>query len=433
VFLWRGGTSIPELYERAALARDLSLFASAPRAFRPLATSAPKSEKLGEPSAAEWIDGEVEAGDSLGGILRREGLDASRADALIRALGTAMDLRQIRPGQSYRLHLDGAGEVDVFEFQLSRAQQVIAHARGEGFFVEPVKATVEVRIQKVGGTIESSLFAAMIDCGEDPSLVSFFVDVFAYDLNFYIDQHEGDTFRMLVEKEYVKGEFVRYGRVLAAEYSGKAGTFRAFYWQIPGEARGRYFDQAGRSVEKTFLKTPLKYSRVSSHYNPSRMHPILHEQRGHWGVDYAAPAGTPVWAAASGKIAFRGERGGAGNVITIEHENGYSTTYMHLASFSKGQKVGQYVRPKDVIGYVGSTGLATGPHLHFGVKKNGHYIDPLQMRMTRGPGVPAAHRPAFAAHVTGEVATLLHVPVARAGVAAVIPMMPLPPPVLVAD
>jgi murein DD-endopeptidase MepM/ murein hydrolase activator NlpD len=254
--------------------------------------------------------------------------------------------------------------------------------------------------------------------------------VFAYDLNFYIDQHEGDTFRMLVEKEYVNGEFMRYGRVLAAEYSGKAGTFRAFYWKVPGEREGRYFDQEGRSVERNFLKTPLKYARVSSRFNPSRMHPILHVQRGHWGVDYAAPTGTPVWAAASGKIVFRGERGGAGNAIVIEHDNGYTTTYMHLSGFAAGQRVGQRVHPKDVIGYVGDSGLATGSHLHFAVQLNGKYIDPLKMKMTREVGVPAAYQHAFMAHVTGEVATLFHVPAAR--VAGVMPgfMMPVPPPVL---
>ncbi len=429
VFLWRGGTSIPELYERAALARDVSLFPGArPAASLPLVTlpaspvAVPEKEDKQDPGS--WSDGEVQAGDSMGGILRREGLDATRADALIRALGPAMDLRQIRPGQSYRLHTNGAGNLDAFEFQLSPSQRVIARAVGDSFAVVPVPEAKELRLQAVGGTIESSLFSAMTDQGEDASLVSFFVDVFAYDLNFYIDQHEGDTFRMVVEKEYVKGEFVRYGRVLAAEYSGKAGTFRAFFWKVPGEARGRYFDQEGRSVERTFLKTPLKFSRVSSGFNPSRMHPILHEARGHWGVDYAAPAGTPVAAAASGKIVFRGERGGAGNAIVIEHDNGYTTTYMHLESFARGQKVGQYVHPKDVIGYVGMTGLATGPHLHFGVQQNGKYIDPLKMKMSRGAGIPAAHRAAFLAHVAGKLASLVAVPVTHEAGVATAPSSP---------
>jgi murein DD-endopeptidase MepM/ murein hydrolase activator NlpD len=237
--------------------------------------------------------------------------------------------------------------------------------------------------------------------------------VFAYDLNFYIDTHAGDRFRMIVEKEYLNGEFLRYGRVLAAEYSGKAGTYRAFHWKPPGKKEGRYFNEKGQSVERTFLKTPLKYSRISSGFNPRRMHPILHVRRGHFGVDYAAPTGTPIWAAAAGKIVFRGRKGGAGNCVIIKHDNGFQSTYMHLSKFRKGQAVGKRVRPKDVIGYVGMTGLATGPHLHFSVKQGGKYVDPLKMKMSRSVGVAKADRSAFEQYIGGWVTRLAKVSVDR--------------------
>src|SRR5687767_14049891 len=151
---------------------------------------------------------------------------------------------------------------------------------------------------------------------------------------------------MIEEKEFIGTELLPYGMVLAAEYRGVAGTFHAFHWQPPGEAKGRYFDEQGRSIERTFLKSPLKYARVSSRFNPRRMHPILHVRRGHFGVDYAAPTGTPIWAAASGVITFRGRKGGAGNCVMIKHDNGYQTIYMHLSKFRKGQDAGKRVRQK---------------------------------------------------------------------------------------
>jgi murein DD-endopeptidase MepM/ murein hydrolase activator NlpD len=270
------------------------------------------------------------------------------------------------------------------------------------------RSDAEISVEEVanGGTIESSQWAAGKATGEDAALVAFMVDVFAYDLDFYVDTHQGDTFRMIVEKEYVGPELLRYGRVLAAEYRGKAGTFRAFHWQPPGEPEGRYFDEQGRSIEKTFLKTPLKFSRVSSRFNPRRMHPILHVRRGHFGVDYAAPTGTPIWAAAPGKIVFRGRRGGAGNCVILAHDNGYQTTYMHMSRFQRGQSVGRRVRAKEVIGYVGMTGLASGPHLHFSVKIRGKYVDPQKIKMTRGAPVAKAQREEFERHIASNVARL---------------------------
>ncbi|HLU68991.1 MAG TPA: peptidoglycan DD-metalloendopeptidase family protein [Kofleriaceae bacterium] len=422
VFLWRGGTSIPDVMEQAAVAGEGggplpavgdSAEHDIPEPGDRSEPPGPGDERGGEPDEpGRWVEGSVQSGDSLGAILQREGLTAPEANQLIRALAEHMDMRSIKVGQPYRMHFDDAGRLTEFEFHLSRTLKVRA-VRGASGELTAEKIQAETRLEEVeiGGTIEGSLYMTMKRAGEDTSLVPFFVDVFAYDLNFYIDTHPGDTYRIIVEKEYLNGEFLRYGRVLAAEYSGKAGTYRAFWWQPPGASEGKYFDEKGRSVERTFLKTPLKYARISSRFNPRRMHPILHVRRGHYGVDYAAPSGTPVWAAAAGKIVFRGRRGGAGNCVIVKHDNGYQTTYMHLSKFRKGQKVGQRVRPKDVIGYVGMTGLATGPHLHFSVKANGRYVDPLKMKMSRGAGVAKKDRAAFEQHIGGWVTRLAAVPV----------------------
>lgn len=408
VFLWRGGTSIPDVMEKAAVAGE-SAEKTEPQKKPPLPASA--EESPGPQAEGRSVAGKVQEGDSLGRILRREGLPAPQADAVIRALNGHLDFRAIRVGQKYRLRFDAGGELEYFEFEVSRENVVRAERGVDGKLVgKKLEVETEVRTETIGGKIEGSLFMSMKRSGEDTSLVPFFVDVFAYDLNFYIDTHPGDTYRLIVEEHYLDGAFLRYGRVLAAEYSGRAGTYRAFLWRQPGDDRDKYYDEKGRSIEKTFLKTPLKFARISSKFNPRRMHPVLHVRRGHWGVDYAAPRGTPIWAAAPGRITFRGRRGGAGNCVIIRHDNGLRSLYMHMSRFKKGQRVGTRVRAKDVIGYVGSTGLATGPHLHFGVKKNGHYIDPLKMKMTRGKGVAKKHRQLFQSDTRKLVADLSAIP-----------------------
>lgn len=397
VFLWRGGTSIPEVRQAAMAAENSAVAPGKEPAASVLAAAAAVPE--GDEAADEqgrWIDGEVGKGDSLGRILNRQGFDAQQTAEVIRALNPHMDFRAIRAGQTYRLHVRDDGTLDEFEFDLSKVEKARAVREADGTLKgSSEKAETEIRVDAVGGTIHSSLYGAIKHAGEGTKLVSFMVDVFAYDLDFYNDQHPGDQFRMLVEKEYLHGDLLRYRHVQAAEYSGKAGTFRAFYWKShDGKVHG-YFDEKGQNIAKTFLKTPLKYARVSSRFDRHRMHPILHRVRAHLGVDYAAATGTPVWAAADGRIVARGPAGGAGNRITIDHGNGLQTVYMHLSRFRKGQHVGSHVRQKTVIGYVGATGLATGAHLHFSVKKNGHYVDPMKMKMARRAGIPRAYRGAF--------------------------------------
>jgi murein DD-endopeptidase MepM/ murein hydrolase activator NlpD len=414
VFLWRGGTSIPDVMEQAAVAGDQSGGGLSkgdpeePREGERGEPPRPADESAGSPDeAGRWVEGEVAPGDSLIKILRREGLTVQEADEVIRALGDVEAIKTIREGQTYRIRFDDAGKLMEFVFQVSQTTQVRAMRAADGTLTgDSTEASTKLEEVEIGGTIDSSLYASIKSSGEQTQLVAFFVDVFAYDLNFYVDTHAGDRYRMIVEKELLNGQFLRYGKVLAAEYSGQAGTFRAFHWKPPKAKEGRYFDEKGRAVEKTFLKTPLKYARVSSRFNPRRMHPVLHRRRGHFGVDYAAPTGTPIWAAASGLITFRGRKGGAGNCVMIKHDNGYATTYMHMSKFRKGQAVGRRVRQKDVIGYVGMTGLATGPHLHFSVKKGGRHVDPLKMKMSRGAPIARADREEFEEH-TGKLVTRL--------------------------
>ncbi len=362
------------------------------------ADEADEADALAEEDAEElvsedgWRPREIKPGDRLAVILREEGLDRAEVQALVTALSPQLDPTRIQPGQRYRTRtIDGA--LQGFEYSLGRERSLRA-TRGEdgAWEAEELTRETETVIREVAGRVERSLSAAVTASGERSSLVPLLVDLFAYDINFYTDTRKGDTFKVIVERVELDGEFLRYGRVLAAEYVGLGGAHRMFYWKAPGTGAEGYFDEDGRGVAKTFLKSPLKFTRISSQFNPKRMHPVLHRVKGHMGTDYAAPEGAPVWAAADGTITFRGRRGGAGNMVIMRHEGGLTTLYMHLSKFARGQKVGQRVKQKTVIGYVGSTGLATGPHLHFGVRKGGRYVDPRSIDNHRASGVGAKHR-----------------------------------------
>jgi murein DD-endopeptidase MepM/ murein hydrolase activator NlpD len=356
------------------------------------------------------VDGKVGKADTLGRVLKKSGLSAAEADEVIRALSGVFDFKTMRAGQTYRIERGPDGRVKTFELVVSKIQTVRAERAATGNLVGKADhSQTRIEVKSIGGRIESSLYAAIKASGESPALVDFFVDVFAYDLDFYNDSHAGDQFRVVVEKQVQDGagagapgpvELVRYHRILAAEYAGKAGTFRTFWF------RDGYFTEAGESSEKTLLKTPLKFQRISSGFDHARMHPVLHTVRAHLGIDYAAPTGTPVWAAAAGVITSRGDAAGAGNLVMLRHDTGIETAYMHLSKFAEGQRVGQRVAAKTVIGYVGATGLATGPHLHFGVKRNGEFIDPTKLAPMRSRSLPARDLDAFKAEVQARNAQL---------------------------
>ncbi len=404
VFVWDKKTSVGAIKQQAAEASAKAPPAAIPSqplvpAAGPLAPITPTvkggvavaAAPVGPPGS---IDGKVGKSDTLGRLLKKSGLSGAEADEVIRALSGVLDFKTIRAGQTYRIERGPDGRVKLFELTVTKVHTVRAERQPSGELVGKGD-TSQTRIEQktIGGRIDSSLYAAIKASGETGALVDFFVDVFAYDLDFYNDTQDGDTFKVVVEKELKDTEFLRYRRILAAEYRGKAGTFRTFAFT------DGYYDETGASSEKSLLKTPLKFARVSSGFDRKRMHPVLHTQRAHLGVDYAAPFGTPVWAAAPGVIEQRGSSGGAGNLIMIKHDGGIETAYMHLSKFVDGQKVGQRVAAKTVIGYVGTTGLSTGPHLHFGVKQNGDYIDPTKLTPIRGKGVTGADLAAFKAEV----------------------------------
>jgi murein DD-endopeptidase MepM/ murein hydrolase activator NlpD len=332
--------------------------------------------------------------DTLGQVLSREGF-GSAAPQVIAALAKLVDPRTIRGGQKYVVRTGEDDAPDAFEYQPSPVLRYLVERSGdEGAYkwtARKLAADVEIKVAQAGGVVESSLYESIQKAGESTVLVGQLVELLAWDVNFYTDTHPGDHWKVIVEKQYLSGQFYKYGRVLAAEYAGKVGTFRVFFWAGKGAPRdrpGKYYDEQGQAVSKTMLKTPLRFVRISSKFDRKRFHPILHVEKAHLGIDYAAPVGTPVWASASGRVVEAGMKRGSGNTIVIAHANGLNTRYYHLSRFARGLHAGQQVKQKDVIGFVGTTGLSTGPHLHFSVTKNGAFVDPSKLAVNRDAPVP---------------------------------------------
>ena len=287
-------------------------------------------------------------------------------------------LTRLRAGQPYRIKtLKNAFE--AFEYEIDQNEVLVIRKKGEEFEVSLKPIDYDVRTVVVSGTVDNNLFAAVSESGETPELAIRIADVFAWDVDFCRDIRPGDSFRAVVEKRYRDGEFAGYGKLFATQFTNQDKRFRGFRFEDE-EGRFSYFDEQGKSLRKVFLKAPLSFTRISSGFSYSRLHPILKYRRPHTGVDYAAPTGTPVWSIGDGKVVARGYSKGAGRYVKVRHNSVYTTQYNHLSRFAKGSGVGQAVSQKQVIGYVGSTGLATGPHLDFRLYKNGSAINPRSMK-----------------------------------------------------
>jgi murein DD-endopeptidase MepM/ murein hydrolase activator NlpD len=288
------------------------------------------------------VEGKVGAADTLMTLLAREGFGAVSAN-VIKALTKVLDPKQIRAGDGYLLGFDAEGTPELFEYLPSPVLRYLVTPRPDvagGWQASKEEKALEVRQAEAAGLIESSLYESVIKAGESSSLAGLLVDLFAWDINFYIDTQPGDHWKVVVEKQYLGGQFYKYGNVLAAEYGGKVGTFRAFRFDPTGKGPGRYYDDKGQAITKSLLKCPLRFVRMSSKFDRNRLHPILHQIKAHLGVDYAAPVGTPVWASASGRVAEVGMRSGSGNTVVINHAGGLATRYYHLSKFARGLTAG---------------------------------------------------------------------------------------------
>jgi murein DD-endopeptidase MepM/ murein hydrolase activator NlpD len=321
-------------------------------------------------------------------------LDGGQVRAVVEALTGLFPFHRARPGDQVRVERrDGDGAVQRISYRQGPADEWIVERLPDGTLrgsKRPVELTTEVA--RVAVTIQSSLYESLQKAGEDPNLAVLAADVLAWDVDFYQDVRAGDRMRMVVEKVIADGKLVRYGEVLAAEYDGSAtGRKRLFRYTDP-DGQTSYFDDEGQSARRGFLKSPLKYANVTSRFG-NRVHPVLGYQRAHEGVDYGAPTGTPVWAVGDGQVRQSGWNGGCGKSVTLRHRNGYETVYCHLSAVAVS--TGKPVSQKQIIGYVGATGLATGPHLHYAVKRGGQFMNPLQLKVPREAPIPEKWMPDF--------------------------------------
>jgi murein DD-endopeptidase MepM/ murein hydrolase activator NlpD len=335
----------------------------------------------------------VRRGDTLIRVLSRAGLDGRASADIAEALqAEGADLRRLRPRDELEVTWTLDGEPISVRWEPSPWLGFAAVATDMGWEVRRAETRPDVRVEAVVGEVQRSLFEAVEAAGESAQLVVALVDIFASDFDFTADTRTGDRFRLLVEKRYAGEQFVDYGQILVAQYLSDGRVLIGVGFE-PAGGRLAYYDPQGRSLRKTFLKSPLEFSRITSGFTYRRPHPILGGVRPHLAVDYAAPVGTPVWAVADGVVVHAGWNGGNGIQVHLRHHAGYETLYNHLSRLGAGVRRGARVQQRQVIGYVGSTGLSTGPHLDYRVAKNGRFVNPL--RETFIPGQPleaAEHR-----------------------------------------
>jgi len=352
----------------------------APVALRPSGAS---GDAAGAPLVTTGV---VAPGGTLAGALRSHGVGPRTVHRIVEEMRSLVDFRSVRPGDRFRLSLAPDGALREFVYTDRRGDSYRLAADGDGFVAEEREQELVRRTARVAGVIRSSLYEAIVELGESGQLAGDFAEIFQYDVDFAHGIRRGDEFQMLYERVYRVGAhgretYLRPGRVLAARYRGAQGDHAALYYeQEPG--RGGYFRPDGSPVQRTFLAAPLKYSRVTSRFTHSRLHPILDVRRPHLGIDYAAPTGTPLWSVADGEVIFKGWAGGFGRMVKVRHANGYVSFYPHLSRFPRGLDVGDRVRQKQVVGFVGSSGLATGPHVCFRIQKDGKYVNPASLRGT---------------------------------------------------
>ena len=328
----------------------------------------------------------IQARQTLAGALHELQLPTPQVEAVIGALEGVFDFHHVRPGDQVRIAMTD-GLVDFVDYRQSALDEWQVRRDGDRLVSAKRPVEVEKRVEEVNLALESSLYEAAQTAGEDPNIAITLADVFAWDVDFYHDVRKGDHLRVLVEKYISKGRILRYGEVLAAHYEGDAvGTKRVFRYGLPtGEFS--YFQEDGSSARKSFLKSPLKYAHVTSGFG-NRFHPILQYVKAHNGVDYGTPVGTPVWAVADGSVTRAGNTDAGGKTVCVRHNNGWETCYLHLSGYGAGVRVGARVAQKQVIAYSGNTGRSTGPHLHFALKRNGGFVNPLNQNFPRADPVP---------------------------------------------
>lgn len=340
------------------------------------------------------VKGQIESGQALGSILYLHHIDHPEIDKIVRVAKDVFDFRRARAGKNYTVLCtnDSAQIVKCFIYEESATDYVVFDLR-DSIHVYRGQKEIEVRIREASGHIESSLWNALMANNMSPALVMELSSIYAWTIDFFRIQ-KGDHFRVIYEEKFVDDEFVGIGKIWAAEFNHSSEDFYAFRFQ-EDENFGDYFDENGGTLRKAFLRAPLNFSRISSRYSKRRKHPVTGRVKAHLGTDYAAPEGTPILSTANGTITEARYKRNNGNYVKVRHNSTYTTQYLHMSKIKSGIRPGVFVKQGDVIGYVGSTGLATGPHVCYRFWKHGVQVDPYKQKLPPSDPVKKENRAAY--------------------------------------
>lgn len=375
--------------------------AQVPMAHALLPLALPKADPVAAsaPPVDDWQTARVEPGQTLSDIFSDRGLSMTELQKVMDTAGGAKAaLRNIHPGEEFDFLLGNDGSLKGFRFERDSATRATVRLDTTPATLTTQARAIEQRMHVAHAVIESSLFGAGAKAGLDEGMMVKLADVFKYDIDFIKDIRSGDSFTVIYDDIYRDGAYYQSGDILAAEFLNHGQRYTAYRFKKP-DGSYDYYSEEGRPLRKSLLRTPVAFSRISSRFSMARKHPILGYTRAHKGVDYAAPTGTPIHAAGDGVIAYRGWEHGFGNFVLIKHDGKYSTAYGHMSRFEPGERVGTHVRQGQVIGFVGMTGLATGPHLHYEVRVFGKQENPLSITMPKPQPLPAAQLARFETQV----------------------------------
>ena len=347
----------------------------------------------------------VRAGDSLARIFSRLHLPPATLHHIMQLGRPVRALRALHPGDRLRFETDDQGRLVRLTHMPDRFHRLVVTWDEGGFQARNQVRTADRTLHLASATIDQSLFLAGHRAGLSDRLIMELAGIFGWDIDFALDIRRGDRFAVLYEDLHLDGERIGSGHIVAAEFTNQGHTYRAIRYTDPS-GRTDYYSPEGRSLRRAFLRTPVAFTRISSRFSLGRWHPILHRMRAHKGVDYAAPIGTPVKATGDGKVIWRGRKGGYGNTLILRHGSRYTTVYAHLSRFARGIHTGSHVRQGQVIAYVGMTGLATGPHLHYEFRIDGVHHNPLTVKLPQARPLPRRYRADFRRHARALLAKL---------------------------
>lgn len=354
----------------------------------------PKTQEKFTSQGYEWKNYTIQAGDNLGYYFQQAGLSASSIQKVLSISKHASYLKKIYPGQVLKIKTNDEGELIALNLDIDPLTTLIIDRQNNHLRSRIEDKPLEKRVAFGGGKIFDSFFVAGKHAKLDDALILELANIFAYDIDFALDIKPNDYFKVLFEEYFVNGVKVGNGPIVAAEFVNNGKQYRAIRY-TDSSGQSNYYSPSGTSLKKAFIRTPVQYTRISSHFNLHRRHPVLHKIRAHKGVDYAAPTGTPVKAAGQGKVVFVGRKGGYGNAIILQHGSKYTTLYGHLSRFAKNLRTGATIKQGQIIGYVGSTGLASGPHLHFEFRVNGVHQNPLTVALPMADGITGKAKTQF--------------------------------------